>query len=426
MLRASLRPRSAFLPGASEASLAPGKDALQPSVLPAAARLPLAAGAGERAAAGPQRGKGGGFGRDPKRPKSREGRGEEGGGAGGGKRQRRAHALCRAVPYWNEAASGAPGSRSPRSGGGLEKLPVGEAGGGGVPRRAERVGPQVVGTFCLRSAGPAGFFRAPEVWMRGKKGGEGGGGGGGRRRRRKREEEEEEKRRQEAGAARRRGGSAGGAAPLRSRRGAMRGAARRATARAQLGALPLGAPSRGTPGTELRSPRPPCLASPRPDGPEGTLCAPRLRRSSPRARGGPEPTERLALAPLPFKMAVEGTFKRRSAPLRTPARPGRAPARVPPGGRRRRERRGHSRGFFPQRRRGARAPASCARPALRSAPFRSPRLRPLSCEAAAGSGRVGSRGCAAGRWAGRGGGRGRAVPCEFPNLGPRLRRERWK
>ena len=81
MLRASLRPRSAFLPGASEASLAPGKDALQPSVLPAAARLPLAAGAGERAAAGPQRGKGGGFGRDPKRPKSREGRGEEGGGA---------------------------------------------------------------------------------------------------------------------------------------------------------------------------------------------------------------------------------------------------------------------------------------------------------------------------------------------------------
>lgn len=197
------------------------------SALPAAARLPLAAGLEQvnGGAAWPRRGKGGGFGRDPERPKSREGRGEEGGGAGG-ERQRRAHALCWAVPYWNEAASGALGSRSPGNGGGLEKLSAGEARGGGVRRRAERVGPQLVGTFCRRSAGPAGFFRAPEVWMRGKKAAreeeEEGGEGEGKGRRR----------RQEAGAAgrRQRGGSS--APPVASRSDA-RGCPARNSARSR-------------------------------------------------------------------------------------------------------------------------------------------------------------------------------------------------
>ncbi|XP_066051758.1 collagen alpha-1(I) chain-like [Chamaea fasciata] len=231
-------------------------------------------------------------------------RGGEGGGAGGGRQAggRRAHALWRAVPYWNEAVSGAPGSPSPGSGAGLEKLPAGEAGGGGARARAERPRAQLLGAFCRRGAGPGGFFRAHEVWMR-EKGGEAGGGGGGKR---------QAERGGEAAAAAR-GGRAFGRAEERCAGPAGR---RRATARAQLCALPPGA--RGVP--RRARPKLPSRPAPRPPedapGPRGNFvrAAPPPRLVPARARGGPSPPSASRSPPSPSKWRWKGTFKPRSAP----------------------------------------------------------------------------------------------------------------
>lgn len=128
----------------------------------------------------------------------------------------------------------------------------------------------------------------------------------GRRRRRRREKARG--RRSAAGRRRRqRGGNAPSAAPRSDARG-WPGAAAQLPARNSARSRQGPAASRGALGRSCPPGRPRARPGTRP-APAGTLCAPRRRPGTagpcPRPRGA-EPTERLSLAPLPLKMAVEG------------------------------------------------------------------------------------------------------------------------